>query len=194
MGFPHFDDGPDREISPDVSEFLDAGPPPVVFTFGTEYRFAQQLMRESSEACGRGGFRGILLSRHADQIPAELPEGVRHFGYVPLSLLLPRCVAIVHAGGIGTTAAALRSGTPQVIVPHGHDQPDNGARVQRMGVGVVTSERSYRAKSVASAVNRLISSNEVKRNCARYRELMELEDPFPGTCELIEGVIRPSGS
>jgi len=190
MGFPHFDDGPNREMAPDVAEFLDDGPPPVVFTFGTEYRFARQMMRESSAACTRGGFRGILLCRHADQVPAELPDGVRHFPYVPLRLLLPRCVAIVHAGGIGTTAAAMKSGTPQLIVPHGHDQPDNGARVKRLGVGAVVSERSYRSKSVASIVNRLISSSEVIRNCERYRELMALQDPFPGTCELIEGLIR----
>lgn len=188
-GFPLFDEGAAGEMPPDLDEFLDEGAPPIVFTFGTEYRFAHRLLRESATACARGGFRGILLTRHADQVPADLPEGVVHFRYVPLTLLLPRCAAIVHAGGIGTTAVALASGTPQLIVPHAHDQPDNAARLRRMGVASVLSERSYDAASVASALGALMSSQDAMRSCSLYRERMAGEHPLPRTCELIEGVM-----
>jgi UDP:flavonoid glycosyltransferase YjiC (YdhE family) len=187
-GFPIFDQSGVSEIPAGVAEFLNDGEPPVVFTFGSEYRFARDLLRESAAACKRGGFRGILLSRHADQVPADLPGGVRHFAYVPLSLLLPTCAAIVHAGGIGTTAVALASGTPQIIVPHAHDQPDNAARLRQMGVALVLAHRTYSANSVASALQRLMSSSDITRSCEKYRDLMAADDPLPRACELIESV------
>ena len=56
--------------------------------------------------------------------------------YEPHSLLFPRAAAIVHQGGIGTTAQALRSGKPMLVVAFSHDQPDNGARIEEMGVGL----------------------------------------------------------
>jgi UDP:flavonoid glycosyltransferase YjiC (YdhE family) len=42
---------------------------------------------------------------------------------------------LAHHGGIGTTAEALRAGTPQLIVPLAHDQFDNAARVTALGAG-----------------------------------------------------------
>jgi UDP:flavonoid glycosyltransferase YjiC (YdhE family) len=50
--------------------------------------------------------------------------------------LLPRCRMIVHNGGIGTVAQAIRARIPQIIVPLMWDQPDNARRVQALGLGV----------------------------------------------------------
>jgi UDP:flavonoid glycosyltransferase YjiC (YdhE family) len=44
---------------------------------------------------------------------------------------------VVHHGGVGTTAKALAAGVPQVVVPVAYDQPDNGRRVVRLGVGAM---------------------------------------------------------
>jgi rhamnosyltransferase subunit B len=55
--------------------------------------------------------------------------------FVPLRRLLPQAAALIHHGGIGTTAEALRAGTPQLVVPLAHDQFDNAARVTALGVG-----------------------------------------------------------
>jgi rhamnosyltransferase subunit B len=49
--------------------------------------------------------------------------------------LLPQVAALVHHGGIGTTAAALAAGIPQLIAPFAFDQFDNAARTVRLGVG-----------------------------------------------------------
>src|SRR6202012_1799180 len=91
-------------------------------------------------AAGRGRVRA---ARPAPRRPAAgraaaragvLP-GRRCRAYVPLRALLPRCAALVHHGGIGTTAEALRAGVPQVIVPLAFDQFDNAARVRALGAG-----------------------------------------------------------
>jgi spore coat polysaccharide biosynthesis predicted glycosyltransferase SpsG len=47
---------------------------------------------------------------------------------------MPRASVVVHQGGIGTTAEALRSGRPMLVVPFAHDQYDNAERVRRLGV------------------------------------------------------------
>ena len=80
---------------------------------------------------GPRGRRGLLLSRHREHIPRTLPSDVRHVEYAPFSELLPRCAALVHHGGIGTSAQALAAGVPQLIMPMGHDQPDNSRACSR---------------------------------------------------------------
>ncbi|KAG2490237.1 hypothetical protein HYH03_011361 [Edaphochlamys debaryana] len=54
---------------------------------------------------------------------------------VPHTLLLPRCAAVLHHGGSGTTAAALLCGVPQVTCPCQFDQPFWAERVAYMGLG-----------------------------------------------------------
>jgi glycosyltransferase len=44
-----------------------------------------------------------------------LPANVRTIDYLPLSLLLPSCSALIHHGGIGTFAAAANYRVPQLI-------------------------------------------------------------------------------
>ena len=56
---------------------------------------------------------GLPVTRYPEQLPASLPEGVRHCAYMPFSPLLPRSAALVHHGGIGTKAQALAAGIPQ---------------------------------------------------------------------------------
>jgi UDP:flavonoid glycosyltransferase YjiC (YdhE family) len=93
------------------------------------------------DACRRLGRRGLLLSRYRDQLPADLPPGVRHFDYVPLSRVLPRAAALVSHGGIGTLSQALAAGIPQLIMPLGFDQFDNAARLGRLGVAATLTPR-----------------------------------------------------
>src|SRR5205809_725560 len=69
------------------------------------------------------------------QLPTPFPRAVRHVAFDPFQELLPLCTAVVHHGGIGTTARALAAGTPQLVLPLAWDQPDNAARVGRLGAG-----------------------------------------------------------
>ncbi len=53
----------------------------------------------------------------------------------PHNWLFPRCKAVIHHGGAGTTGAGLRAGVPNIVVPHTADQPFWGKRVFRLGAG-----------------------------------------------------------
>ena len=72
---------------------------------------------------------------------------------------------MVHHGGIGTTAQALAAGVPQLIMPLAHDQPDNAARVQRLGVAGDGWSKVFRGPAVAKELAELIGSAEVARRC-----------------------------
>lgn len=187
-GFPLWDEV--GELPEEVEAFLGAGDPPVVFTAGTAMVHGASFFAESVEACRGIGRRGVLLSRCAEQVPDELPPEVRHFEFVPLQLLLPRSAALVHHGGIGTLGQALAAGLPQLVMPMTYDQPDNAARLQRLGVAEAIKPAAYRAPAVARALERLLSSREVESRCERLASRFAHGDPLGEACDAIEGVLE----
>jgi len=190
-GFIFHDKRDDNEQLPqDVLDFLDGGDPPIVFTPGTAMKHGGQFFEASIQASQMLGRRAMLLTQHRDQLPTTLPEGIRHFEYLPFSLLLPRVAALVHHGGIGTIAQALAAGIPQVIRPMTHDQPDNAARVQLLGTGVSISPKNYTAQTVSERLNGLLSSTDVLARCKEYALRINAERSLQETCDPIENLSR----
>ncbi len=193
-GFIFYDKrGEDEQLPRDVLDFLDAGDPPVVFTPGTAMKHGAQFFEASIQACQMLGRRGMLLTQHKDQLPSTLPEDIRHFNYLPFSLILPRVAALVHHGGIGTIAQALAAGIPQVIRPMTHDQPDNAARVQLLGTGVSISPKAYTVRTVAEKLNGLLSSVEVLARSKEYAQRMDPQQSLRETCDMIEDLSHSRG-
>ena len=150
-----------------MREFLAAGTPPIAFSPGSANREAHQFFAAAVEACERLGRRGILLTKYDDQLPAKLPESVRHFGFVPLSRLLPHTAALVHHGGIGSCAQGLAAGVPQVVRPMSFDQFDNSRRLVRLGVAEEISVRAFRGPAIAAALERLLESTDGRGQLSR---------------------------
>jgi UDP:flavonoid glycosyltransferase YjiC (YdhE family) len=98
----------------------------------------------------------LLTGGFLENVPAALPEGVLLVDKAPHQLLFPRARAVVHQGGAGTTAQALRGACPMLVVPHGHDQPDIAFRVTRLGVARTLYPRRYTAARVAGELRRLL--------------------------------------
>jgi rhamnosyltransferase subunit B len=186
-GFPLYDRGDVAPLAPEVREFLDSGPPPVVVTFGSAMRFAGPYFAAATDALKQLGRRGLFLTPYREQIPADLPPGVAHFDYVPLGQLLPRAAGIVHHGGIGTASQGLASGVPQLVMPLAHDQPDNSARLQVLGVGRELRPKRFTAANVARELTAL-DSDAVRQACQEVATRFRGTDPLGQTCELIEEV------
>ena len=101
---------------------------------------------------------GATLALDGLGIPeATLPPTMLAVEYAPHAALFPRAAAVVHHGGIGTTAAVLRAGRPMLVVPHAHDQPDNAFRAERLGLARVLDARRYRADRVADHLRTLLT-------------------------------------
>lgn len=189
-GFPFYDGVSEKPTEDRLGAFLKEGDPPVVFTPGSAMRQGNAFFRESVAACRELGCRGLLLTKFREQIPASLPPGIEHFEYVPFERVLPSAAAFVHHGGIGTTAQALRAGVPQLVMPLAHDQPDNAARVKKLGSGLVISPRQYQARRVASLLRSLIGDPHVKQQAVGWASRCREEEGLRQACERIEAVTR----
>ena len=184
-GFPLYDGADLTTFPAQASDFLREGSPPIVFTPGSAMRHGASFFRTAVDACQRLGRRGILLTRYREQVPASLPASVRHFDYLPLSQLLPRCAAIVHHGGIGTTAQGFAAGIPQLMMPMAFDQPDNAARAERLGVARSISPRAFRPAAVARLLDQLIDRPESAANCRRHAQQCHDPHRWDLACEAI---------
>ncbi|GIW87838.1 MAG: rhamnosyltransferase subunit B [Isosphaeraceae bacterium] len=192
-GFPLFDEGRDgaSRLDPDLEQFLDEGQPPLVFTAGSANIHAHAFFAAAAEACRMLGRRGLLLARLGDQIPRSLPPGVRHVAYAPFSRLLPRAAALVHHGGIGTTAQALAARLPQLVIPLAHDQPDNAARLERLGVGRTLTPERATAAAMARVLRRLLEDPALPARAAALADQIEPAQTLDRACCVIEEALEP---
>jgi rhamnosyltransferase subunit B len=171
--FALYDPHADPVLPPELERFLAGGAAPIVLTPGSGNRQARRWLEHAVQAVQRLGRRAVLLTPHRAQVPAALPPGMLWLPYVPLAALLARSAALVHHGGIGTTAEALRAGVPQVIVPLAYDQFDNAARVRALAAGasVAGGTAGARPQALASALERLLGSAVIRTGCARAAAL-----------------------
>jgi rhamnosyltransferase subunit B len=159
-GFPFYD-GPSQRLPAAIAEFLSKGPAPIVFTLGSSaIGAAGTFYSDSLEAVQRLGTRAIFLTgSHPQGLPQFLPPEVLAWPYAPHAQVFEEASVIVHQGGIGTTAQALRAGHPMLVVPFAHDQFDNGERVRRLGAGTVLPRSKYNARSAANALRPLLKES-----------------------------------
>ena len=85
-------------------------------------------------------------------------------GYASHALLFPRAAAVIHHGGIGTTAQALRAGAPQLVCPVLGDQFDNADRLRRLGVATVVPLKRYTTARAEVALQDTLADSAA---CAR---------------------------
>ncbi|CAI7891201.1 unnamed protein product [Closterium sp. NIES-53] len=120
-----------------IQQWLNSGQPPVFIGFGSlPVSDPKGLTQKFLEALERTGQRGILQEGWGGLGKMETPnENVLVISNCPHDWLFPRCRAVVHHGGAGTTAAGLKAACPTTIIPFFGDQPFWGARVHAAGVG-----------------------------------------------------------
>ena len=142
--------------------------------------------RESRPAVLRGQRRG--RDRAADDgrscwwdgrrriDPSSVGREVFVTDWAPHSELFHRAAAVVHQGGAGTLHTALAAGRPMLVVPFAHDQPDNAARVERLGVARVLYPQHYSPARVRRALDRLLSDPVVTGTADTLGALVRAED------------------
>lgn len=192
VGFPEFDGGFDDALPREVLDFCQAGTPPVAITFGTGMAHSAALFQTALEACHMLGERGILLTKYRNELPNSLPATLLHCPFAPFQKLFPHCVAVVHHGGIGTTAKAMAAGLPQLVQPICFDQRDNGMRMKRLGAGDCLTTRRVSAKQLATALTALMT-NEARENCRKVMSRFDKRDAFLTAAELLEGTLGTKG-
>jgi UDP:flavonoid glycosyltransferase YjiC (YdhE family) len=162
---------------PELARFLDEGAPPVCIGFGSMSTENPKGVSELVlEAAAAAGVRLVLLAGWAGLEPGALSKDVLALGAVPHSWLYPRCQAVVHHGGAGTTAAAVRSGVPAVVVPFHGDQPFWASRVRALGVGPTPVRRKrLTATRLADAIRAAVTDEPMRERAAALGRLVGAE-------------------
>jgi UDP:flavonoid glycosyltransferase YjiC (YdhE family) len=186
-----------------VEAFLDAGDPPIVFTLGSSAVTAAGSFYEDAIAAASAlGRRAVLLTGLSgrNRLPPALPTTILQTDYAPHNLLFPRAAAIVHHGGVGTMAEALRAGRPMLIVPFAHDQPDNAARAERLGIARVLSRTrqarptNSRETELAAELQALLDDEEYARRAREIGQIVGGEDGVSMAVEqLVAAAARTAG-
>jgi rhamnosyltransferase subunit B len=172
-----------------VRSFLAAGEPPIVFTLGSAAVYlAGSFYHESVQAALRLGRRALLLLGK-NPPPQNLPPSVLAWDYLPYAQIFPDATAVVHQGGVGTTAQTLRAGRPMLVVPFAHDQFDNAARMVRLGVARTLSRARYRAERVARELDSLLDDAPRSQTAAAVGARVRTERGVEAACDAIERVL-----
>jgi UDP:flavonoid glycosyltransferase YjiC (YdhE family) len=94
---------------------------------------------------------------------------------------------VIHHGGIGTTAQALRCGRPMLVEPYCNDQFYNAARVAALGIGAALYPRDATADRLADVLTRAVLTEQTRSRAAELAAGIAAEDGLTTACQLIEG-------
>jgi rhamnosyltransferase subunit B len=169
-----------------LEAYLDAGPPPLVFTLGSTAVLDSGDFYEESAAAARAlGRRAVLLSGKSPPRGVQGPD-VHIADYAPYSLLFPRSEAVICSGGIGTVGQCLKAGVPFVVVPFGNDQPDNAARCLRLGVSRTLPKKHYRRDRAAETLGGILGDPTARGRSREAAGVISGENGVQTACDAIQ--------
>jgi rhamnosyltransferase subunit B len=185
---PHIDAQADQ-----ARAFAAEGEPPVVVTFGSSAVWIAEDAFAETIAVGR---RTIALTGPDPAVAARYRgmKDVLAIPYLPHHVVMPLASVIIHQGGIGTTGQALRAGRPAIIVPFSHDQPDNAARCERLGLARVIPRTRYSRRTAAAAMRAILDDPSYATRAAAVGARVRAEHGAVTAADALEAMITDSAS
>jgi sterol 3beta-glucosyltransferase len=188
---------PDATYQPpiDLAEFLEAGSSPIYLGFGSmPSRDPGHLTQTVLSALETTGKRAILATGWGgltkETVKRDLTRQIFLLEKAPHNWLFPKCAAIVHHGGSGTTHEALRWGRPSLVTPVFGDQPFWGERVHRIGAGPAPiKQKKLTPENLAKALQDL-DSPAYQQGANMAAETMAREPGAKGTAERLMNLLR----
>lgn len=154
-GFPVLEDG--TPIDEETEEFLKNGKPPIIVTFSSmPLKNPTAFVEKIAASLTSSGDRGIIITGNSG-VTMSSNESILIKQFLPHDAVFKRAKGILHHGGVGTMAAALRSGIPQVIMPFNVDQPFWAKRLFDLGYSLKPLKES---DTVDEFVNRFYAMNQ----------------------------------
>jgi sterol 3beta-glucosyltransferase len=187
-GYWFLDSELDPEPSPGLSEFIASGPAPVCVGFGSmvdaDPAATTQLVLDALRDSGQ---RGVLIRGQHGFGEARLPDSVFAVETISHDWLFERCAAVVHHGGAGTTAAALKAGVPSVVVPHMIDQYAWGRTIHELGAGPAPLPRRKLTKpALQQAIAAAVSDSSFRERAAAIGRQIREEDGIACAVDVFE--------
>jgi UDP:flavonoid glycosyltransferase YjiC (YdhE family) len=189
--------GPLTLESPDdaddeVLSWIAAGSAPIYFGFGSmPIPSPAETVAVISAACAQLGERALVCSGSNDFSHVPHFDNVKVVRAVNHSAVLPACRAIVHHGGCGTTAAAMRAAVPTLILwHHVDDQPIWGAAVTRLKVGSGRAFSDSTLDSLVADLRFILTPECVTRAREVATQMTKPADSVARTADLLEEAAR----
>jgi sterol 3beta-glucosyltransferase len=182
-----FDEDSTWEASQDLLNFLADGEKPIYCGFGSmRLKQPEATTRLLLEAVQRTGKRAVILGGWAGIGKTDLPKNVFLLKYAPHTWLFQRMAAVIHHGGAGTTAAAMRAGVPSIIIPILADQPYWGQRVYELGIGTKPIPRGkLTVDSLTAAIQEATTNHAMRNKGAELSQKIAAED---GVSEAVNAI------
>jgi len=176
-----------------LSDFFNGTLPVVAISSGSmsEYvpHFFDRFFRAGLHAIWAAGARALVIGAPPGAVPNPLPDWIYTVPYAPFSHVYPRCAAVIHHGGIGTTAQGLRAGVPQLIVPWGVDQFFHGSQVARLGAGRWMTRRAFTPHRATNALRALLTVPRYRHQAQGIAAQIAGEDGVNTLCDAIEAAM-----
>ncbi len=173
-------------LSPETDAFLSAGAPPVYLGFGSmSVPNPEQTTARLLETVHRAGARALISRGWAGLAGATSTANTLFIGPEPHGKLFPRCAAVIHHGGAGTTHAAARAGVPQVVMPQLLDQYYWAHKVKKAGLGSDVLRHGRDLAGLERAVRSCLEDDALKARAKHFGAAMPL-DGVDRAVELLE--------
>jgi UDP:flavonoid glycosyltransferase YjiC (YdhE family) len=182
-------------LPPGLERFLSEGPPPIVFTLGSPSVLDDGSFRFNSVAAAKLlGRRALLLGALPGHTYPD-DRDVMSVEFAPHGEVLPRAAAMVHHGGIGTTAAAMRAGCPMLVLPGlgSCDMSENAARVAGLGVARLLTLDEYNVFTAVAELGQLLSDPSYAERAAEVSRVVRAEDGVGSACDAVEQFLHRVG-
>lgn len=176
-----------EQIAPGLAAFLAAGDPPVFMGFGSLMPVSSSYLTDSvalmKQAARLAGCRAVIQA----ELPPEQNDRYVIVGRSPHAQVFPRCAAVVHHCGAGTTHTTLKAGVPSVCVPHAADQHGWAETLRRLGVAPAAApRRSLTAEKLARRIKEALADPGMRTRAAAIGERMKADDGPARAAVLIE--------
>lgn len=186
VGFP-LNNRSSAESQQEFDHFLRQNGAPIIFTTGTGVKDVETLFRQGRKICEALQQPGIFVGGGDGAV--EFLEGsawCSHMSYLDFEYAFPKSQAIIHHGGIGTTAQAIKAGIPQLIRPLKYDQPDNADRIYRLGLGTYVMPEKFTAESVVPLLRNMLRIARNSEALRQYSIDLQNSTAIVNACELID--------
>ena len=125
-----------EDLSNELLRFLKDGEKPIVVSFSSMPLSApERFMTKLMQTLERTNERAVILTGNSG-ITGSSRKNCFFVQSAPHARLFPYAKGVVHHGGVGTMAAALKAGVPQQIIPFSVDQPFWADRLYKLGYGL----------------------------------------------------------
>jgi UDP:flavonoid glycosyltransferase YjiC (YdhE family) len=139
------------------------------------------------EAATLAGCRTIIQANAAVDPSLLQNRDIIFVNRTPHKAVFPRCAAVVHHAGAGTTQTVLQSGVPSIPVPHVSDQFSFAEELERLGVACRgIPRRTLTAATLARRVQEVLANPQLARNAAALRERIKDDNGVATAVALIE--------